>query len=121
MKIANYPQDIVDFLREGFRSVLANPAVAMLSNSKAGATGYEHWLKLRPGTIRVVRNGYMPSAASPPQPDAVEQFRTGLGWSSNDRAVGTLKVADAERYAVVEAEAEFIDVAVQMLLADAVK
>ena len=51
-----YGAQVVDFLWEGYRSAVNNPTVKVLNNSAAGASDYERWLHLRPGTIEVIRN-----------------------------------------------------------------
>jgi glycosyltransferase involved in cell wall biosynthesis len=90
MKIARYPPEIVDFIREGLRSVSANPAVAILNNSAAGTASYERWLRLRTGTIRVLRNGYMPRHVRIPPADEVARFRAQFGWPEGASVVGTV-------------------------------
>jgi glycosyltransferase involved in cell wall biosynthesis/GT2 family glycosyltransferase len=90
MKVVGYPQEIVDFLWEGFRSVSANPAVAILNNSAAGTAGYEQWLGLPTGTIRVLHNGYMPGHVRIPPADDVARFRAQLGWPEGAPVVGTV-------------------------------
>jgi glycosyltransferase involved in cell wall biosynthesis len=90
MKIARYPPEIVDFIREGLRSVSANPAVAILNNSAAGTASYERWLRLRTGTIRVLHNGYMPRHVRIPPADEVARFRAQFGWPVGTPVVGTV-------------------------------
>jgi glycosyltransferase involved in cell wall biosynthesis len=90
MRDARYPREIVDFLREGFRSVSANPAVAILNNSAVGTAGYEHWLRLPTGTIRVLYNGYMPGHVRAPPADDVARFRAQFGWPVGAPVVGTV-------------------------------
>ena len=90
MKVGRYPQEIVDFLWDGFRSVSANPAVAILNNSAAGTAGYEQWLRLPTGTIRVLHNGYMPGHVRIPPADDVARFRAQFGWPEGAPVVGTV-------------------------------
>ena len=90
MRDARYPREIVDFLWEGFRSVSANPAVAILNNSAAGTAGYEQWLRLPTGTIRALHNGYMPGHVRIPPADDVARFRAQFGWPKGAPVVGTV-------------------------------
>jgi glycosyltransferase involved in cell wall biosynthesis len=90
MTIQRYPADIVEALWHGYRSAAANPAVAILNNSAAGAAGYERWLRLRPGTIRVLYNGYMPGAVRTPAAVEVAQFRAALGLGPDAPVVGSV-------------------------------
>jgi glycosyltransferase involved in cell wall biosynthesis len=46
------------YMRESYRWLARQPGVVMVNNSKAGATGYERWLGLRAGAIRVIHNGF---------------------------------------------------------------
>jgi glycosyltransferase involved in cell wall biosynthesis len=57
----NLPPDNFQFhqphMRETYRWLARQPGVVMINNSQAGAAGYERWLGLPPGTIKVVHNG----------------------------------------------------------------
>jgi glycosyltransferase involved in cell wall biosynthesis len=90
MKAARYPSDIVDFLREGLREVSSNPSATVLSNSSAGAVGYEDWLGLPRGTIRVIRNGYKSRSVAAPTEDSIAGYRAQFGWSRDVPVVGTV-------------------------------
>jgi glycosyltransferase involved in cell wall biosynthesis len=46
------------YLASGFRALLRQPGVSLFNNSQHGAHDYEAWLRLPPGSIEVVRNGY---------------------------------------------------------------
>lgn len=46
------------YMREGYCWLLKQPGVTLINNSAAGAGGYERWLGLRPGSVRVVHNGF---------------------------------------------------------------
>jgi glycosyltransferase involved in cell wall biosynthesis len=43
--------------RDGYRQLLSNSSVVMVSNSDTNRSSYERWLDLPPGTISLVRNG----------------------------------------------------------------
>jgi len=81
LTIQDYPAEILEELWHGYRSLSTNPAVAILNNSAAGAAGYERWLGLRRGTIRVLYNGYVPEWVGKPAADEVRHFRASLGWT----------------------------------------
>jgi glycosyltransferase involved in cell wall biosynthesis len=90
MRIQEWPAKIVDAVWQGYRAVSANSAVVMLNNSAAGAAGYEHWLRMRRGTIRVLYNGYMPESVHKPTVGEVAHFRASLGWTPDSPVVGTI-------------------------------
>jgi glycosyltransferase involved in cell wall biosynthesis len=90
MTIQKYPAEIVEALWHGYRSVSANPAVSILNNSVAGAAGYERWLRLQPGAIRVLHNGYTPGAVRAPSAIEVSRFRDRLGLHPGAPVVGTV-------------------------------
>jgi glycosyltransferase involved in cell wall biosynthesis len=88
LTIQDYPAEILEELWHGYRSLSTNPAVAILNNSAAGAAGYERWLGLRRGTIRVLYNGYVPAWIREPAADEVRRFRASLGWRTDTPVVG---------------------------------
>lgn len=59
------------YMREAYRWLARQPGVTMLNNSEAGASAYEEWLGLQPGSIGVVRNGLAFDA------EALARFRAG--------------------------------------------
>jgi glycosyltransferase involved in cell wall biosynthesis len=97
MRLLRYSPEIVDGLWHVYRRVSANPAVTILNNSAAGAASYERWLRLRPGTIRVLKNGYMPGSVEKPAADAVAGFRTKLGWRIDTPVVGCVMRFEKEK------------------------
>jgi len=76
--------------RQAYRAVARNQAVTFLNNSKAGAEDYEEWLGLRPGTIAVLHNGFIPDSARMPAPGETAQFRESLGFPAQTMVVGTV-------------------------------
>ena len=88
MGIAHHGVKIPDLLRDGYRAVAGNPNVSILNNSAAGATDYEYWLGLPPGTIRVLYNGFMPDSVRAPAQQEVVRFREGLGLRPEAPVVG---------------------------------
>jgi asparagine synthase (glutamine-hydrolysing) len=83
-----YGAEVVDFLWEGYRSAVANPAVKILSNSAAGAADYERWLGLRAGTIGVLYNAF--EQIRKPPLEKLASFRTELGLPQAAPVVGTV-------------------------------
>ena len=79
-----------ELLREAYRALVRNPTVTILNNSKAGARDYEEWLGLRPGTIAVLHNGFIPNSARMPVPEETARFRASLGLSAEMLVVGTV-------------------------------
>ena len=85
-----YGAQVVELLWEGYRSALDNPTVKVLNNSAAGAADYEHWLGLRPGTIRVLYNGIVREQIRTPPDHEVARFRAHVGLSQDAPVVGTV-------------------------------
>jgi asparagine synthase (glutamine-hydrolysing) len=85
-----YGAEVVDFLWEGYRSAVDNPAVKILNNSAAGAADYERWLGLRSGTIGVLYNAITCEQIRKPPLEKVATFRTQLGLPQTGPVVGTV-------------------------------
>ena len=67
------------YFREGFRALSQNSKVTLINNSAAGAADYERWLDLKPGSVRVLRNGFMEKSVRIPARDEVSEYRSTLG------------------------------------------
>jgi asparagine synthase (glutamine-hydrolysing) len=85
-----YGAQVVDFLWEGYQSVVNNPTVKVLNNSAAGASDYERWLHLRPGTISVVRNALTYGTSVKPAAENTASVRTRFGLPEGAPVVGTV-------------------------------
>lgn len=79
-----------DYFRRGFNSIARNPTVVLANNSASGATDYERWLRLRPGSIQVVRNGLMTGTVRIPSSEQLSAYRSALGLPCNVLVVGTV-------------------------------
>jgi glycosyltransferase involved in cell wall biosynthesis len=79
-----------DLFRQAYRALARNPAVKILNNSEAGARDNETWLGLRPGTVAVLYNGFLPESARAPGPEETARFRASLGLAADAAVVGTV-------------------------------
>jgi glycosyltransferase involved in cell wall biosynthesis len=82
---------------QAYRALAHSPTVTILNNSKAGARDNEDWIGLRPGTIAVLHNGFVPDSARTPEPEEIARFRASLGLSSATPVVGTIMRFVAEK------------------------
>jgi glycosyltransferase involved in cell wall biosynthesis len=82
---------------QAYRALAHSPTVTVLNNSKAGARDNEDWIRLRPGTIAVLHNGFVPDSARTPEPEEIARFRASLGLSSATPVVGTIMRFVAEK------------------------
>jgi glycosyltransferase involved in cell wall biosynthesis len=85
-----YSAEDLHSLWQAYRSASSNPTVTILNNTVGGAAGYERWLRLPRGTIRVLYNGYMPEYVRNPAPTQVAHFRSTLGFHPGMQVVGTI-------------------------------
>jgi glycosyltransferase involved in cell wall biosynthesis len=81
---------LYDYFRHGFNSIARNPTVVLANNSVSGATDYERWLRLRPGSIEVVRNGLMTATVRIPSSSRLSAYRSALGLPHDVPVVGTV-------------------------------
>jgi glycosyltransferase involved in cell wall biosynthesis len=81
---------LYDYFRRGFNSIARNPTVVLANNSASGAIDYERWLRLRPGSIQVVRNGLMTSTVRIPSKKELSAYRSALRLPSNVPVVGAI-------------------------------
>jgi glycosyltransferase involved in cell wall biosynthesis len=88
--IRTYGAETASFVWEAYRAVTRNPAVAILNNSAAAATGYERWLHLRADTIKVLPNCYLPERVRVPTAAETAEFRAKLGIPRDAPVVGTI-------------------------------
>lgn len=79
-----------DYFRQGFRAIARNPTAILANNSARGARDYERWLRLRPGSIRIIRNGLMTGTVRIPSNEELSTFRSAMGLPPNVPVVGTV-------------------------------
>jgi glycosyltransferase involved in cell wall biosynthesis len=79
-----------NYFRHGFSAIAQNPTAVLANNSASGATDYERWLHLRPGSIQIVRNGLMADTVRLPTKEELSQYRSAFGLPSNAPVVGTV-------------------------------
>lgn len=91
----NFPHLHEPWMRSWYQVAARLPGVALVNNSEAGARDYEDWLGLPFGSIRVVRNAFMP----PPAPSAAETtaIRAGLGLTPETPVVAGIFRLDPEK------------------------
>ena len=78
------------FLKPAYAAIARHPNVTLLNNSAAGAKGYERWIGLPKGGIRVIRNGFLHEHMPTPAPHEVAEFRARLEVSPAQPLVGAL-------------------------------
>jgi glycosyltransferase involved in cell wall biosynthesis len=79
-----------NYFRHGFSAIAQNPTAVLANNSASGATDYERWLHLRPGSIQIVRNGLMADTVRLPTKEELSDYRSTYGLPSNAPVVGTV-------------------------------
>jgi glycosyltransferase involved in cell wall biosynthesis len=88
--VRTFGTEAADLTWKAYRAIIQNPAVTILNNSVAAAKGYEQWLRLRPGTIRVLPNCFRPETVRSPMQDETAQFRAKFGIPPGAPVVGTM-------------------------------
>ena len=81
---------LYDYFRHGFNAIARNSTVVLANNSASGAIDYERWLRLRSGSIQVVRNGLMNNTVRFPSKKELSRYRAALRIPSNVPVVGTI-------------------------------
>ena len=81
---------LYDYFRYGFNAIARNPTVVLANNSASGAKDYEGWLRLRPGSIQIVRNGLMNNTVRSPSQEELSIHRSAWRLPSNVPVVGTV-------------------------------
>jgi glycosyltransferase involved in cell wall biosynthesis len=84
------PVRLRSYFRQGFSALGRNPTAVLVNNSESGATDYERWLRLRPGRVKVVRNGLLNDTVRIPSEKELASYRRTLGFESNTPVVGTI-------------------------------
>ena len=118
-QIRSYGPEAASLVWEAYRAVTHNPAITILNNSAAAASGYERWLRLRANTIKVLPSCYWPERTRVPTPAETAEFRAKLGIPRDAPAIGVIMrlVADkdprlwvdtAARIALARPDARFI-------------
>ena len=79
-----------NYFRHGFSAMARNPTVVLANNSARGATDYERWLRLRPGSVQIVCNGLMAGTVRIPTKAELSAYRSALGLPSDAPVVGTV-------------------------------
>jgi glycosyltransferase involved in cell wall biosynthesis len=78
-----------ELLRQAYKALARNPSVTIVNNSAAGARDNEKWIGLKPQSIGVLHNGFLPETARRPSPDDTARYRESLGLSAG-LVVGTV-------------------------------
>lgn len=79
------------YMREGYRFLARQPNVIMVNNSISGARAYEKWLGLKPGSVRVIHNGFdFDPVVLSGYLNKRDDYRAGLGIKNNVPVVGTV-------------------------------
>ena len=84
-------------LKPGYAAIARNPDVALLNNSAAGAAGYERWIGLRRGAIRIVRNAFSDAYQRRPRQDEVASFRAALNVTIEQPLIGAVMRLSQEK------------------------
>jgi glycosyltransferase involved in cell wall biosynthesis len=84
------PVRLRSYFRQGFSALGRNPTAVLVNNSESGATDYEQWLRLRPGRVKIVRNGLLTDTVRIPSEKELASYRRTLGFESNTPVVGTI-------------------------------
>ena len=76
--------------REAYRLLLRDPNVVMLSNNTANARDFERWLEVSRGTVKLLRNGFLPSSVQIRRGEEIVECRRQFGLPPNVSVVGAL-------------------------------
>jgi glycosyltransferase involved in cell wall biosynthesis len=79
-----------NYFCQGFRALGRNPTTVLVNNSVSGAADYERWLRLRPGSVKIVRNGFANDTVRLPTKKELASYRSALGLPPNTPVVGTI-------------------------------
>jgi glycosyltransferase involved in cell wall biosynthesis len=79
-----------NYFRHGFSAIAQNPTAILANNSASGAIDYERWLRLRPGSVRIIRNGLMTNTVRIPPKEELSAYRSALRLPSDVPVVGTV-------------------------------
>jgi glycosyltransferase involved in cell wall biosynthesis len=79
-----------DLYRQAYRTLAANPDVVFLNNSKSSARQHETWIGLAAETIKVVRNGFLPSSMNIRGRGDTAACRASFGLPANKPVVGVV-------------------------------
>lgn len=75
------------YMRAGYQALFARRPLLMLNNSHAGGRDYEHWLRLKSGSVRVIHNGFdFPE----PSAQARKEMREAFGIGEDQSVVGSI-------------------------------
>jgi glycosyltransferase involved in cell wall biosynthesis len=77
-------------LKPGYAAIARNSDVVLLNNSVAGAAGYERWIGLRRGVVRIVRNAFADAYQRRPLRDEVASFRAALNVTIDQPLIGAV-------------------------------
>ena len=66
LPLTHHNVTVSPLLKPGYVAIARNPDVVLVNNSAAGAAGYERWIGLRRGTVRIVRRTRRPGRRSSP-------------------------------------------------------
>ena len=78
--------------REAYRLLLRDPNVVMLSNNTANARDFERWLEVSRGTVKLLRNGFLPSSVQIRRAEEIVECRRQFGLPPNVSVVGALRM-----------------------------
>jgi glycosyltransferase involved in cell wall biosynthesis len=91
----NFPGLFRPWMRPWYRAVLGRRGICLSANSEIGARDYEHWLGLPPGSVPVVRNGFVPPAL--PAPSDAARWRRQQGIPPDAPVVAGVFRLEAEK------------------------
>jgi glycosyltransferase involved in cell wall biosynthesis len=79
-----------DLYRQAYRALAENAFVVFVNNSAASIEEYENWMRLAPGAIRLVHNGFLPSSVNVRKGGERAACRAGFGLPPNAPVIGAL-------------------------------
>jgi glycosyltransferase involved in cell wall biosynthesis len=76
--------------RDAYRALLSKPNVRLLNISTANARNLEQWLGVPRGTVKLLRNAFVPDSVRVRTPEEAKSFRQGLGIPLHAPTIGTI-------------------------------
>ena len=76
--------------RDAYHLLLRNPKVRLLNISFANARNLEQWLEIPPGTVKLLRNGFLPESMRIRKGHEVKACRQQIGIPPGAPTVGTI-------------------------------
>lgn len=85
-------QDLLEaaFYRDAYRLLLSKPNVRLLNISAANARNLEQWLEIPRGTIKLLRDGFVPDSMRIRTQEEARSFRQSLGIPPDAPTVGAI-------------------------------